>query len=506
MKIHLINLKDISDSREVMEKKSPLGIRWFIIILCFFLVIAIIAMCILEVDEYVRITGMVETKNPISNVVLVADGKIQTLQVDEGDYVQKGDVLFTLNIEPELLQKKSLENKLSELRKDYRYNEKLKESVALHVNQFKNSNDEEVFYNQFEQYRISFEDTVVQAEKNNESALNSIKDAENSIDIIIENKSDVNKEIEEYNNLLNAIQKNQKINFSSIKQQLLYNDLNEQYISARESYSTYTKEYENLENSTYEKQVSQEELEQAYTAKLEAERNFEEIKSTYENEIQLYLIDLESQYDTYEKDYQKTILALNSIDEQPSNISLVKLKLKTDMLTTITNNAKEIQEEISSIEDTFEQLEYTIENSSYIANCDGIVAFLQKVNISDTLIAGTHVLQVIPDSVLTVKLYIPDGQISKVEIGQPVSYTFESISYLEYGSANGKVCSISASSTTNDNYNYVYIGEAAIEQEYLINKEGEISEIKVGMLTDVKIISGSKKVIIWLLEKLNLWD
>ena len=40
----------------------------------------------------------------------------------------------------------------------------------------------------------------------------------------------------------------------------------------------------------------------------------------------------------------------------------------------------------------------------------------------------------------------------------------------------------------------------------LENGKGEVREIKNGMLVQGKVISNSKKTIVWLLEKMNLKD
>ena len=51
-----------------------------------------------------------------------------------------------------------------------------------------------------------------------------------------------------------------------------------------------------------------------------------------------------------------------------------------------------------------------------------------------------------------------------------------------------------------------YIAQAYLSAFCLENGKGDKREIKNGMLTEAKVISGSEKVIHWLLRKINLTD
>ena len=51
-----------------------------------------------------------------------------------------------------------------------------------------------------------------------------------------------------------------------------------------------------------------------------------------------------------------------------------------------------------------------------------------------------------------------------------------------------------------------YIAQASLSANSLTNKEGNVREVRTGMLLEAKSISGSKRVITWLLEKLNFID
>lgn len=104
-------------------------------------------------------------------------------------------------------------------------------------------------------------------------------------------------------------------------------------------------------------------------------------------------------------------------------------------------------------------------------------------------------------------MYIPESEITKIEVGQKTEYIIDAIPYSEYGRITGEITSISADSvgdeTTGMKY---YIGQANLDTTSLTNEAGDIREVRTGMLLEVKTISGSKRVITWLLEKINFID
>jgi len=61
MKGIVIDLKDISYSREMMESKESPKIRWFIYILLAAVVAGLILACIFKIDEFSRVNGEIKT-------------------------------------------------------------------------------------------------------------------------------------------------------------------------------------------------------------------------------------------------------------------------------------------------------------------------------------------------------------------------------------------------------------------------------------------------------------
>ena len=95
---NLESFERILESKEMTESKIPNSIRVTILITVFaFLCVIVIASCFLKVDDYIIVNGKVKLKNSAKQIVLKDDGVLESLHVKDGDFVQKGAVLFELD-------------------------------------------------------------------------------------------------------------------------------------------------------------------------------------------------------------------------------------------------------------------------------------------------------------------------------------------------------------------------------------------------------------------------
>lgn len=108
MKGIVIDFKDISDSREMMESEESPKIRWFIYILLAVVVAAVVFACIFRIDEFSRVNGEIKTQDASSSVISLNNCKLKQILVSEGQTVKAGDVLFLLDSDYSESQKKIL--------------------------------------------------------------------------------------------------------------------------------------------------------------------------------------------------------------------------------------------------------------------------------------------------------------------------------------------------------------------------------------------------------------
>ncbi|PRX20633.1 multidrug resistance efflux pump [Orenia metallireducens] len=107
MRAEIINFEDLSDSREMLEAKEPNFIVTFIYLVLAIVVVALVWMWFGEIDIVVKATGVVR---PIQNVSLIRNvngGKIKEINFQEGEKVNKGELLYVIDTASLDLQKET---------------------------------------------------------------------------------------------------------------------------------------------------------------------------------------------------------------------------------------------------------------------------------------------------------------------------------------------------------------------------------------------------------------
>lgn len=93
------NIEDIKESKELYDKSpSKIYIISIFMFLCF-LIILFIWLFYGEIDIVSKGTGIIEANENISTIKSKVAGEIKTWNIEEGKYVEKGEVLFEINTE-----------------------------------------------------------------------------------------------------------------------------------------------------------------------------------------------------------------------------------------------------------------------------------------------------------------------------------------------------------------------------------------------------------------------
>ena len=630
MKGIVIDLKDISDSREMMESEESPKIRWFIYILLIVVVVAIIFACIFKIDEFSRVNGEIKTQEAASSVISLNSCKLKQILVTEGQTVKAGDVLFLLDSEYAESQKKILEDRLDTYNSDLTNTELLKRSIEENKNLFKNTSEDSKFYYRYEQYKngtlltaqeidntaltdgLSTEDkenTLVSANStltdkksqlseynslisciknntaysgknddvsavyneydisyqkayllseqyriayeniqnafDNQSSAESISPAQvESAKIIAENaysalgeqknfylfdirskivilenqlandseNTELQNTLNEYNNLKNAVEQGTEFTSSDITIQTSYNEYVSKYNAFAEDYDNKTAEYQrlysdySLQNSTVP--ITESDVLKAKNAYDTAVIDIESLKNSYISQVQAKITALEDEIKTLENNKKSIEVSLKNVKDLDTYEKLSADKLKSEAVVTINSEIDALRDNITSLKSQLAEVDETIKNAEIKASVDGTVTLISEFSTGDIVQAGSSLCSIIPGGDdLKVTLYIPESEIAKVKIGQKTEYIIDAIPYDEYGKLTGEILSISADSVINETSSTkFYIAQASLSANSLTNKEGNVREVRTGMLLEAKSISGSKRVITWLLEKLNFID
>lgn len=626
----VLDIKDITDSREVMESKEPPKIRWFIYFILIIIAAAIIFACCFKIDEYTKVSGEIKTLNASSSIMSSSNCKLKDILVSEGQSVRKGDVLFILDADYAKEQKGILERKLESYESDLSNTKLLKKSIEENKNLFKNDSSDSKYYYRYEQYKNG---VLLSAQEIDNSQLNSSLTAEekqNNLKTAKDDIEDKKNQLSEYKTLLSCVENGteyrgkselvsasyneyytnykksmllcnqykssyenllskydsqlswevvtpqqietakqeydtaysamttyQAAYLSDIRSQILlienqlisdkgnkelqkalnsYTELKnsveqglnfmsddidlknsyDNYISGfsvlADDYNTKTSEYNELysrysqqNNSTKVTEVNVNEAKCAYES---AQLDVVVIKNTFISQLQSTINTLEGDVKTLENNQKSLELSLKGVEYLDKYEELSEEKLKNEAVITVNTELDNINENISSIELQLAEVNETIRNSEVKASYNGTVMLVDEMNEGDIVQAGNPLCSIIPnDDELKVLLYIPENEVSKIKVGQKTEYIFDAIPYNEYGKITGEITSISADSVLNESAGTkFYIAQANLSAHSLKNTDGNVREVKTGMMVEAKTISGSKKAIVWLLEKVNLMD
>lgn len=627
MKGIVIELKDITDSREMMESKESPKIRWFIYILLAAIVSGIIIACIFKVDVYSRVSGEIKTQDAASSVISANSCKLKKILVSEGQNVKAGDVLFMLDAEYAESQKNLLEDKLNGYKSDLSNTELLKRSIEKNENLFKNNADDSKFYYRFEQYRNGTLLTAHEIENSMLSSSLSKEDNQNNLASVLSSIADRKSQLADYEALLSAIRNKRGFSGNSGAANASYDEYNASYEKAyllaeqyritleslvdvynnqsggeqitamqvdsakREADSIYSSlsslkssyvsdirsqilllenqlltdrenadlqqslaDYKELKNAVeqdrsftsqdsgiqggydqyitqykamcdeytnkmneyqmlYEKfslqsgtaEITDADIAKAQSAYDSAVIDMEALKTAYISQIQTKITALNEEIKTLEKNQKSLEVALKNVNDLDKYQKLSADKLKNEAVITVNAEIDALNDNIISLKSQLAEIDETIKNSEIKASVDGTVTLINELSTGDIVQAGSSLCSIIPDSdVLKATLYIPESEIAKVAVGQKTEYIIDAVPYSEFGKLTGEITSISADAVTNNNTGAkFYIAYASISSNSLTNKEGDVREIRTGMLLEAKSISGSKRVITWMLEQLN---
>lgn len=177
MKPIILDIKEMSDSREVYESKPNIFIPLFIYGILGMLMIALAWMYFGRIDVVVKSEGILRPNNQVGTIMNTFSGILQDVQVSDGEYVHKGDVLYIIEHKEVLSELEYHNNLLEETKETLEMLNKYKQSVKEGVNHFANDVKEEEFYLKFQGYMINYElakKEAVYNEKDRELKLGSI--------------------------------------------------------------------------------------------------------------------------------------------------------------------------------------------------------------------------------------------------------------------------------------------------------------------------------------------
>lgn len=488
------DIKDMTDSKEMLEAKAHPFVLIFIYMLLSILVIALVWSYFGEIDDYVKANGVVRPTEKISTITNQVTGKIKSINIEKGAEVKAGDILYIIDHSNLELEKTLIENEYKNATGELTAYKLLKKSIEEEKNYFEGNTDKDnIYYNRYLKFKADIDMQSKNARLDSELNSQRLKEARNEVNNLILLKSSVanNKNLFEDKDSSYYYQYvdytiNIKILNDSIQELSKKYDLVK---NLKESGAASENEVEDLKKAIENKEVELEKYKNDFFLNLnsEIEKNSTIIKELEINE--------ELNNKNFENDGEKDELAIK--------------KYKMDTLVQLDSEIVNLQKSIERLEKDIESLKLSIENCTVTTPIDGIVNMNSEINKGDLLQSGVDLATIVPkeESKYKVQLYVSNQDIARVEHGQKIKLHFLALPYREYGQVEGEVTKISIDSNMEQQTgNSFYMVEAEFENTPLYSYKGVKGEIKVGMVCEAQVITGSKKILYYLLEKINLRD
>lgn len=490
MKAYIQNIDEITDSRELLESRPQPFITVFIYTLIILIVTVSIWSFFGEIDESIKAHGIVRPNQKIGSIRNQVTGRVESSYLREGKAVKKGDSLFTIEHSVLDLQRAALDLEYNKSAAELANLEKLKSCILDDKNYFDDSVEgERPYHSRFVKYQTDVAVYIKQVEIN----LDSLGKVNEALSYLITLKE-------------SAIQN--KSLFAS-NDSLYYN----QFID-------YSLNLQSLNEVLKQKKEANDASVELFIAGAMSEKEFDEIKNQFESaqrNLEKYKNEFMMNINTKIDDNMETLeqLKLNLkasgqdtvITAAADEISMQKYKM--DAIVQIDSDIKVIEANIEKLSNELETIKTNIGNCSVTAPIDGYINISTEINTGDLLQSGTEIATIVPedDTTYKVQIYVSNSDIANIKAGQRIKYHFLALPYKEYGALEGTITQISTDARADQaSGSSFYSVEASVENTPLYSYKGVKSEIKVGMECETQIIVKTKKILYYLLEKINLRD
>lgn len=516
MKPIIVDMKDLSDSVEVYESKPNPFLVYTVYTILAVLVAACIWASIFKLDDVVKSDGLFKGSDSVYDISSGVSGKITECDVDDGAYVEEGDILYIVSID-------SLSDTITSYQKDLGdaidrleildgYEDALDKGRVV-SKKYKNNQ----YYDEF----VTRRKLLIENIKAGDS------DTDNQTEIYQRNIDSIETAIGKYEE---KIEKLGKVKACIASRNNKFDNSDSYYYSMVSSYISsynYTRlQYEN-KISDYREQIKKIKKQIKNADKETDTESLDKQRETIENSVsetkteknQALLSAESSQIASVEQiieNYNENLISLNT------NLESARLELEnvgkssSDSNIAILTEKGNISSERLSYEDKKDECEnylksYNIQNDNctIVAPVSGYFYCRQELKQGSFLQEGGSIGSIYPEneSEFYAEIYVENSDIGKIEEGQKAKFEIAAFPSSEYGYFSGTVSNISKDITVDENTGSTYyVVRVKCDNMMLQNKDGDNVSLKNGMVCTGKIIICEKTVMTYLLQKINLID
>ncbi len=550
MRAIIRNMSEMSDSREMMEARTSPAITVFITVVLALIVAALTWSFVGEIDEIAKATGIVRPNEKISTVQISALGQIDEVFVKEGVQVNNGTKLVTLKQDELLMELNNRRAEKNKLDKELQLWSRYEQSISENNNLFSKANEEEKYYydlvEQFQMDLVKMELDYRAAILQIDTVKTELSQAQESVQQnIIASKQKVEYDKQELNRKIlittQELEQEQSLQAAMQLTDGSLTSLDEKRSSQFKQYSIRISQLERTvadSKAVYDRSI---ELGDRFVAQTQIDKEwsqYETAKLQLEQFKEEAILGVASHIDSLDKQLDEWLNSLNLLDAPNSSTEIERQslllqqkqledkqhetsdkadltgqteeatlqKFKLDRLVQIQAVIEEKQQARVFIQEKVTQLEAAINKNTITAPISGTVNVVKEISAGGIIQPGETLLSIIPinETKYKMNIAVPNHEIGKIKIGNKVELNFQAFPKQSFGSLQGVITSIATDAIVQQDGKSYYVVEASVPNTPLTNRKGEQGEIRVGMTAEAYVITDSKKIIHYLLEKINL--
>jgi len=176
-----------------------------------------------------------------------------------------------------------------------------------------------------------------------------------------------------------------------------------------------------------------------------------------------------------------------AIAESQNKLIELGTHLRNDALTEMGN----VTAEIAQVKESITKLQDRVQRLEIKAPVSGVVKGLKTNTLKGVIQPGEELMQIVPENAMEVEAQINPKDIGNTQAGQDVTIKVSAYDYSRFGSIEGKLESISASTFLDDNKKPYYKAFISLKQLY-VGKDPKVNHIATGMTVQAEIHTGEK--------------
>ena len=180
-----------------------------------------------------------------------------------------------------------------------------------------------------------------------------------------------------------------------------------------------------------------------------------------------------------------------------------------ERISALLDNLDSLNSQLLDVDTQIQQAQEQIGQGIIKAEKSGVINTLLTVVNGDIVSSGTQIATIIPanESAFKVQIYVNSADIASISVGDAIKYNISALPSNQYGSLSGTVLRISNDAVVQDGqYSGYFLVEGSIANAELVDKDGNVGAVAIGMQTEAKIITQEKSIFRYLLEKINLFE